>query len=166
VRKTNAGMGVGVSMRTQKEIADKVRGDDSMFGFMRDALLGYLDFEHAREWLKPETTAEDWEKSRGASRDEVAVRAELADYMEFAWGKVEDHRGLSAGRSVEKCSAWAWLIGDDALEAKIEAAEYRNYGAPKRAVICQAFGLPIPEDEGAQRMIRSEACSGHCEGCG
>jgi hypothetical protein len=151
-------------MKTQDEIVMKVRAASGAFDFTGEALVPFLDFEHAREFLKAEATAESWAPTP-LTRE--AVLAELTDYMAFAWGKVEDHRGISAGRSVEKCSAWAWLIADDATMATIEAAPYPQYGAPTLAAICVAFGLPIPDDEETQRMIAGKPCRHDCEsGCG
>lgn len=154
-------------MRTQDEIAAKVRESrNQVLDFAGDALLAYLDFEHAREFLKPETTPEKWAEIH-VPLDADKVIAEMREYMSFAWEKVEDHRGLSAGRSVDKMTAWAWLLGDGGAYEAIEAAEYTNYGAPKLAAICRVLGFPIPDDAGVQRMIAGERCgSGDECGCG
>lgn len=47
-------------MKTQKEIVDKINEikDEDFFGFRVSDLLEYLDFEHAKEFLKPEATKE------------------------------------------------------------------------------------------------------------
>lgn len=154
-------------MRTQDEIATKVaESNKRVLDFTGDALLCYLDFEHARPFLKPEATAEGWAKSHTPLVRESVI-AEMRDYMAFAWGKVEDHRGLSAGRSVDKMTAWAWLLGDDALVKAIDAAGYAQYGAPKLAVVCKALGFDIPDDPGIARMIDGERCGADYScGCG
>src|SRR5277367_4801730 len=106
---------------------------------------------------------EDWES---ASLEDAL--GELREYMVFAWGKVEDHRGISAGRSVDKCAAWAWLLGrDDVYKAAHDGKNYAQYGAPALKLICEAFDLPVPADKGLQRMMRGEPCTDNCgNGCG
>lgn len=155
-------------MRTQGEIVERVRASRTMFGFQAEVLVPHLDFEHAREFLKPEMTLEKWEEGEDPSPlTEARAVEDFRKYAEFAWGKARDHRGLSASRSVEKLSTWTWLLGrDDVLEA-VEAVGYAQYGCPKLKVICDAFGFPVPDDEATQRMIRGEPCEPGCEsGCG
>ncbi len=143
-----------------------MKADDSLLGFASEVLLSYLDFEHAREFLKAGTTEEAWNKEQHTF-DEPTLKKDLAEYMDFAWDKVDNHRGISASRSVDKCSTWVWLLGDEALLARVEAAEYAQYGAPKLAVICEAYGLPVPDSESIRNMIQGMSCSSFCEmGCG
>lgn len=151
-------------MRTAAEIVQRIKESKSFFGFEQEALIPYLTFEQARPFLKSEAKSEEW---KPFPLTEESVRAEMAAYMLFAWEKALDHRGLSAGRSVEKLSAWIWLLGDDVCLSLVEAAEHTNYGAPKLQVICDAFGLPMPDDEAARRMARGLPCRDDCdEGCG
>lgn len=160
-------------MRTQEEIVAKLREHQGkILDFTPDVLLPYLDFDHAKQFLKPDATREGWESPHGDDQmsyplsEETALR-EFRAYAEFAWGKAQDHRGLSAERSVQKLEAWTWLLGRDDVLAASEAAHYQNYGCPKLAVICEAFGFPIPDDEPTQRMVRGEPCKPDCEsGCG
>jgi len=65
----------------------------------------------------------------------------------FGWGKVRNHRGLSADRTILKMKAWLWLLGDDELEAfAADYANYPQYGAPILKAICEKYDFPIPED--------------------
>jgi hypothetical protein len=157
-------------MRTQEEILERIRSmqaSGDIFGFAREVLIEYLDFECAKEFLKPEpeTTTEEWEENRPSTDEDARVAARK--YAEFAWGKVQDHRSLSAGRSIVKMSAWAWLLGlsDAVVLADIE--DYAQYGAPKLKILCEAMGLPVPDEEWAIRMMRGKPCRDGCEdGCG
>lgn len=149
-------------MRTQEEIVEKIRSDKSFLGFGSDALFPYLDFDHAKEFLKKEVTTESWDGSRIKNPTDELIKREMADYMAFAWEKVEDHRSISANRSVDKMEAWAWLLGRDDIVKAIKKAPYENYGAPKLAVVCRMLDLPIPEEKSIQNMIRSLPC---CVGC-
>ena len=153
-------------MRTREEIIKELRlppaGD--LFGFRAGVVIAYLDFEKAKEFLNPEVKAEDWKQL--PLIEEVAI-VEMREYMDFAWGKVRDHRGISASISVEKMEAWLWLLGDDETLRKVQQARYENYGAPKLAVVCDRYGFPIPEEDWARNMIASEKCCPDCEeGCG
>ncbi len=96
-----------------------------------------------------------------------AVLAGMREYMPFAWGKVEDHRGISAERSVTKMEAWIWLLKDDEVLERVKAASYTQYGAPKLKVVCEQYHFPIPDSEAVRRMASGEQCSNSCEnGCG
>lgn len=159
-------MRLNAPMQTQADIVKFIEANSGFLDFTGEVLKPYLDFEHARPYLRPGTTAEEWETVAAKDISDDAVKTALADYIAFAWGKVEDHRGISASRSVDKCSAWAWLLAGDDIIRDIEAAGYAQYGAPKLAVICKRFGLPIPDGEWARRMIAGEPCgAGDC-GCG
>src|SRR5262249_50912769 len=48
------------------------------------------------------------------------VRKEMLSYLAFAFGKAADHRGISAARSVQKLTEYAWLLGVDELVAFAE----------------------------------------------
>ena len=150
-------------MRTQEEIVAKMSTkSDSFFGFDKEVYVLGLDFEHAKPFLEEGTTAEQC-----PTRTEAEVTKEAAGYAEFAWGKAEDHRGLSAGRSVEKLTAFAWLLGRDDVVAAMEAAGYAQYGCPKLKAFCDGMGFPVPDSEELMRMMRGESCSDYCEsGCG
>lgn len=151
-------------MRTQDEIVVRIREKRSMFGFDAEVLLPHLDFAHASEFVRPATSKDEWDQKYPIT--ESAALDAFRDYAEFAWGKAQDHRGLSAGRSVEKLEAWTWLLGRDDVLAASEAAPYPSYGCPKLKVICEAFGFPIPDDEATVRMMRGESCVPGCDsGC-
>lgn len=152
-------------MKTQEQIVQKIKESDSVFGFDREVLLTALDYNYAHEFLKEKTTPADWARL-GYPYSEEMLREELTKYMEFALDKAASHRGLSASRSVDKISMWAWLLDDDAYE-KVEAAGYENYGVPKLRAACEAFGIPFPEDPEIQRMSKGLRCTEDCRsGCG
>lgn len=148
--------------RTQEEIVAQIRAvSGKMLCFEPEVLLPFLDFAHAKEFLKPEAKEADWKQSPLES-----ALGELREYMTFAWG--EDHRGISASRSVDKCAAWAWILGRGDIYKKAHDDEnYAQYGAPALKLICEAFDLPIPQGKGLQRMMAGEPCHDHCDqGCG
>lgn len=161
-------------MRTQEEIGKRiVEVDDGFMNFAREVLLGYCTFETAKPHLKEEyandpKSAADWNSEQLDTSDHQSIRTDMATYMrEYGWPKCQDHRGISASRTIDKMGAWLWLLGDDKTIAAMEDAPYENYGAPKLAVICKAYDLPIPQDEATQNMIRQERCGADYScGCG
>lgn len=156
-------------MRTPEEILARIKDvtPHDMFGFRRDVLMGYLDFEHVKPFLKPEAVPAQWVADQNSTE---AIIQETKSYMELAWGKVRDHRGLSAGRSVQKMTEFCWLLGEDKLIEQIEKSDYPQYGAPILKLICEKFGFPIPDDEDLKLMmqgLRCRACTdGSNSGCG
>lgn len=157
-------------MRTPDEIVariDQVRATDQ-FGWAQECLITFLPHQQALPFLTEGTTAEQWAEAGGArTPDRDAVLAEINGYVEFAVGKVTDHRGLSANRSVQKMHAWMWLLGDDDVAA-IDWERYQNYGAPVLRQIIDRLGLTVETGPQFDRMAQGLACrEGGCdEGCG
>lgn len=149
-------------MRTQDEILARIAAvkPQDTFGFRQEVLISTLDFDHAKPWLKADAGPADW-----TPRTDIAEDA--ATYMSFAWGKVEDHRGLSAGRSVDKMTEFLWLMGRDDASTAMLAAPYAQYGAPRLAAACTVMGWPIPTGPEITNMIAGQPCRPDCEeGCG
>lgn len=140
---------------------------DDLFGFKREVLFNYLPFELAKPYLKPEATAALWNTDLHPFTVEQ-VTADAMKYMDFAWGKVLDHRGLSAVRSINKLQMWCVLLGEDELVARCDdESKYPMYGAPILLAICTTLGWPVPTDERAARMAAGKPCHNGCdEGCG
>lgn len=123
-------------MRTQEEILERIKfwEDDDFLGTKRRDLVEFLDFENAKQFLKDEVTESDWTK-------EVDPVACIKNYMEFAWDKANNCRGLSAWRSIEHMTAWIWLLGDEDLQKKFDETEYEHYGKEKLIVVCEHLGI-------------------------
>ena len=153
-------------MRTFKEIQERCNNTESFFGFDVEVLILYLPYRYAKSFLKEGVTSNEWEKDCYIKLKRDTVLKEMKEYMEFAWGKIEDHRGLSASRSIEKMEAWVWLLGDDKVLGEMKAVNYKNYGAPKLKVICDAYGFFVPQNIMVQNMIKSLRCLPDCnQGC-
>ncbi len=157
--------------RTPDAIVKRAQDTSQLFGFQAEVLVEYLTFDQAKPLLKPETQTDpnapaNWGDVKAQTDDQIL--ADLRDYMAFAWGKVRDHRGISAGRSIEKMRAWLWLLGDDEALAFADAdRNYPQYGAPVLAFICRRFNLPIPDGDDLANMIDGRPCEPGCQqGCG
>jgi hypothetical protein len=155
--------------RTQDEILQRITAvaDDDFLGWRRQVLIEALDYEHARGYL-PDTTADQWAGLRTADVEQAA-----REYLTFAIGKIVDHRGISASRSVDKLTEMAWLLGRDDVVAAMDAADYPQYGAPKVRAFAEGMGWPWPGDVGERdaaalaRMVDGLPCEPDCgEGCG
>jgi len=158
-------------MRTQDEIVTRLKGiaGDDFFGFASETLIVYLDYDQARPFLKDTATPESWATSQKPQLRLEAIKAEMADYMTFALDKAENHRGLSASRSIDRMSSWLWLLGDDELlEFASSEGNFANYGVPFLRKICEKYELPMPKGEiWFENMSKGRRCRAGCdEGCG
>ncbi len=152
-------------MRTREDITTYCQKNNDFFGHTVEVLVPYLPFEQAKPYLIDSATPEEW-KQTPLTRE--AALAEMKEYMAFAWDKVEDHRGLSADRSVTKMQAWLWLLGDEETLAYAKDEEhYAQYGAPILKKICEVYGFPIPEGSHIENMSQGKPCVPECDmGCG
>jgi hypothetical protein len=149
-----------VPTRTQDEIAERCKAKcEEPLNFESSTLLLYMDFAHARPFLIEDAAESNW--SFHEPTREVLL-AGMRDYMGFAWGKVLDHRGISAHRSVDRMRAWVWLLGDEFPEVS-----YPQYGAPILKALCDQYGFGVPDNEDIRRMAAGEPCGmyPHCS-CG
>jgi hypothetical protein len=151
--------------RTPEEIlarVEEILADDAndFFGFRREALFMFLPFDQAKPFLKEGTTADEW---NNPPRD---LDGETADYYQFALGKIEDHRGISAGRSVDKLRELAWLAGRDDVAEAMDAVDYVQYGAPKIKAFADTIGYTWPERQDLTNMANGNPCTPDCaDGC-
>ncbi len=126
-------------VRTLNEIYAKLQElewnkDDDFFGFKKSDLVTYLLFEQAKPYLKEKVTTDQWTPSK-LERESIIL--EMLDYMEFAWGKANNCRGISSGRSIEHYEIWLWLLKDDLCEELEDMYQY--YGKPCLRVICEKY---------------------------
>lgn len=154
-------------MRTQDEIVARLKtlsvGED-VLGFRSEVLISALDYEHVRPFLKPGVTAEEWDKI-GTPPHEIEERAR--DYYAFALGKIRNHRGISASRSVDKLAEYAWVLGRDDVVDAMAAADFAQYGAPQVKAFAAGFGEVWPAERWATRMAAGLPCEVGCVmGCG
>ena len=124
--------------RTVAEIVSRIRDLESTdwLGFQRSDLMQFLPFDAAKEFLKSDAASEGWEC---LDPTKEIIEAKILDYMKFAWGKANDCRGLSAGRSMNHMQAYLWLLGEDDVVPELD--HYSFYGKAHLAAICEHFGL-------------------------
>lgn len=156
-------------VRTDKDIVARVQAIErtgrDWLGVERNELVCRLSYDAARPLLKPDATGEGWGEIFPRDRDTIVK--EMRDYMEFGWGKVLDHRGISASRTLSHMAGWLWLLEDDEMVGFVfDEANYMPYGAPVLKRICEKYEFPIPEGKTAARMGNGQPCRDGCEdGC-
>lgn len=142
---------------------------ESIFGFGTSAICCFLSYDDApqnyKKGLSPEEIKEINDGTQEPTRDNVL--SAMRGYMVFAWNKVEDHRGLSTIRSIEKMRAWLWILGDDGMIAITnDESLYPNYGAPILKRICEKYDFEIPDDADIVLMADGKPCTNNgCTGC-
>lgn len=132
--------------RTQEQVVERMRATrrQDVLNWKAEVLVTALDFEHAREFLVADATADGWDDPR----DDEQLLAAATGYLEFAFGKAYHERGISAERSVTKLAEYAWLLGRDELAERMDrGADYAPYGLPLLREFAAAFGLPAPSRE-------------------
>ena len=140
--------------RTQTEIKAQyeARAGADPFWFEAQEYLRYLTWESVEPYLSADAKEEDWKKE---TKDPLKV---MEDYMEFAWGKANVCRGISACRSIEHMLAWLWLAGKDVFLAKVEGeykSNYQQYGKPILKMICEHFKWDWEKQDSGQ-WVNSE----------
>lgn len=128
-------------MRTQEEILERFEKADDLLGTQKGNLISYMDFENAKPHLK-----EDYVKSveDGVEVWEVSTepKNEILEYLDFAYGKAEEERGLSAGRSMLHLKTWIWLDDEDFYNEVIDLIDnYTDYGIPALDKISEHYGF-------------------------
>ncbi|MEU4590035.1 hypothetical protein [Micromonospora aurantiaca (nom. illeg.)] len=158
-------------IRTQEQILARFKaitdsGTDWM-GFRREVLIDSMTLDTLKRALPDVNTngRDDYVKPE-------ALEGKARDYLTFAIGKAVDHRGISAGRSVDKLREYAWLLGRDDVVQAMEDAEYEQYGVPKLKAFATGLGWPWPADgdgwreKALSRMAEGLPCDPDCaDGC-
>lgn len=159
--------------RTQEEILAKFRSvsaEGGLFDFRPEVLAESMDLPTLKQVL-PDYEAEN----PGTTFPLVPVDTldeRARGYLAFAITKALDHRGLSAGRSVQKLEMYAWLMGKDDVVTAMDEAGYTNYGVPKLKAFAEGMGYPFTvseyyEQAELDRMAEGKRCREDCEeGCG
>lgn len=164
-----------MTARTQEEILSRYReladGREDFFGFRREVLASSMTGDTLRQ------TGLDLEESTLAAAPLTPpenLSGEASGYLEFAIGKIINHRGISASRSVDKLGEYAWLLGRDDVVEAMSAADYAQYGAPQVRAFAEGMGWPFLDATGdevdrraLERMSAGDPCEPECEmGCG
>jgi hypothetical protein len=125
-----------VNVRTDDEILARIEQikEADFFGFETGDLVVCLPFEKAKKYLIDTVKSDEWNVT---PHDRDSVVKTITEYMEFAWDKACNGRGISAGRSMAHYNALVWLAGDDLGDLN----HYQFYGKDNLRKICDHYGL-------------------------
>ena len=132
-------------MRSQEEILERFNKVNDVFGTQKSDLIDYMEFKTAKEFLKDEYVKQvesgekEWEQTMNPKK-------EILGYLDFAYGKAHNERGLSAGRSMLHFKTWIW-IDDEKFYNEIvdEMDSYNDYGLAVLDKISKHYGFVYAE---------------------
>ena len=131
-----------------KDAARAIIEIETVFGFGRKIATRFLSFEEAKDQFSDEyvKAVESGKEKFHQVVDVNEATQDFLDYMVFAWMKANDERGLSAGRSIEKLSAWMEILGrKDISDVLNDEDLYPNYGKPALRKACEMLGIQCPD---------------------
>lgn len=129
-------------MRTQEEILERFKTADDMFDTQRGDIIAYMEFENVKPFLKEEYVrkVESGEETWTVA-SVTDAKEKILDYLDFAYDKAKNQRGLSAARSMEHFKTWIWLEDETFYNEIFPLLEnYTDYGIPALDKIAEHYG--------------------------
>jgi len=129
-------------MRSFEEMKEFIEKND-ILGMTYGDIIDCLPYEKAKEYLtndyieKIESGEAKWEEY-----NEYTIIRKIKDYLEFAWAKANNQRGLSASRSIKHFQNWFYMFNNkycDKLVKSMKAYEY--YGKPWLVIISELVNV-------------------------
>ena len=131
-------------MRDIKKVMERANKIDP-FGITMADPVEFMTFEQARPYLtedaieKYESGKEKWTYEKYTPEN---VSNKIKDYIEFAWDKANDGRGLSAYRSLLHFSNWFYMFGNEPCDELAESLlDYEYYGKPWLVIISELLDI-------------------------
>ena len=132
-----------LSLKSPNEIYDKfieIHYESKTVDFRIEVIAHYVQYNLLEAYLRLDSA-----KNLKYINSVEEAAQDFLDYMNFAWGKAQNKRGLSAARSIEKLAMWLWLLNREDLAAIIKHESlYEPYGAPALIKICDILEIDIP----------------------
>ena len=135
----------------------------SLFAFGVQAAAEIVPYGSIKSLLKEGITEESYAEGMPKYTRDNVIEV-MREYMgRIGWDKAENHRGISAGRTIEKMEMWIWLLGEDDWNTYLkhrreDPVDYAPYGAPILHLICWLYKFPVPDSETLKPMIQGEPC--------
>jgi len=156
-------------MRSQDEIVRAMRAlqeADRPIEAEYGVLLCCLDWPHAREFLKPEATEDQWVGPGELTITEEEITADADRFFRGVWDAITDHNRIHAEKRLGNARAYVWLLTDDDHAAAFDARDDRPFGGPKLLWASGILRMPSPDSTRAARMAMGQPCWDGCtEGC-
>lgn len=167
------------TLRSVDELVARIERAKDPFGFERDALTRFLDWDAASRYVND--SEQRWAEIHVPYTVD-AVRAHAVDYLEYATGRVLAHRLAESARAAIRLDAWCWVLGADRLAHRPEqhpgymsapaiaaSAMFLVEHFPPRRYRLSFDGpsqpLTITERERMKRLVKGEKCMLGCELC-
>lgn len=149
-------------MRTQEHILARIeeRKKDDIMGFEWHEYTRAVNYENAKKYLDIDQSISEkrWKEYAPLTTQEK-ILDQIKIYMDFAWDKANNFRGISAERSIQHYIAWAWLHGDDEICAEITRQykeNYEFYGKNILVYICEKYSIDHTKyDDGVRQNSES-----------
>lgn len=133
--------------RTQEEILNRFLEVDDIFNTQKSDLSNFLQFETVKHMLIPESV-EAIEKGDEKWTLYTDPKAQILDYLPFAYDKSRNRRGISAARSLLHMRSWIWLDCDEEFYQKFDSMvgeegsnEQGDYGLSILDMIAEKYGF-------------------------
>lgn len=107
----------------------------------RSDLIAWLPYALAKPFLKPDFQEDEFKELTDELEKKCPTpMAHVKDYLTFAWGKANNCRGISAGRSLDHLTSWLWLDGFDLVDTEWWK-DYDYYGKTQLVVASILAGV-------------------------
>lgn len=152
-------------MRNRKEILGFIEAlvpsKRDPFGVMVGCLTGFLKYRDAAQYLKDDTTREQWNASRLHLSDDVVIKL-MGQGTRMGWKLANDHMGVEVNKSFMILDALCFLLGDRHHKWAIHMFWTRgilvHYGKPQLVELHERYQLGTWEehDDGKWRDIEKD----------
>lgn len=137
-------------MRSFKEMKKFIEKND-LLGMTYGDIVDCLSYEKAKEYLtddyikKIESGEVKWEEY-----NEYTIIKKIKEYLNFAWVKANNQRGLSASRSIKHFQNWFYMFNNKYCNELVKVLEdYEYYGKPWLVIISKLMDVDWKElDDG------------------
>jgi len=132
-------------MKTQQEILKRVKSItennyNDIFGCWFGDLAVYLNKDDIKQFCKD---GADLSRFPEPLSDDI-IKKEIENYLEFAYEKADDQRGISSERSIIHFTNWLWLLDDfELLSFAQDESNYPYYGLPILDKIAQKYNIEL-----------------------
>jgi len=125
-------------MRTVNEIKERV--EQQRKDYIDSVMIQTCGGIHPLQEYVPEFFIEGHQdKATPLTRENII--AQMQDYIDFAFEKAENQRGISAERSIWKFKQWLWVLEDDSIPTD----NYCDYGIEILKCITEKYKLGTKE---------------------
>ena len=124
-------------MRTVNEIKERV--EQQLEDSIESVMIQLCRMHPLQEYVPEFYIKGHQDKATLLTRENII--AQMQDYIDFAFEKAENQRGISAERSIWKFKQWLWVLEDDSIPMD----NYCDYGIGILKCIAEKYKLGTKE---------------------